>query len=141
MDAIKHDAGKPAYDLLDPWVTETLTGEPQSMRLLFAAIRHRRWVDALCEAAVLIGNGNAMRHEIAAVLAFGAQRYGRHNWRQGMRWSRVVAAALRHLAAFERGELRDQESGLHHLGHFGCCLMFLAVYERDQLGEDDLDTP
>lgn len=62
--------------------------------------------------------------EIAQVLAFGARKYAAHNWRKGIGVTRNLAAACRHLFKVMRGEDIDPESGLHHLAHAGCCLMF-----------------
>ena len=64
----------------------------------------------------------------AQVMAFGAERYGRDNWRGGMEWSRLTDAALRHITAFVDGEDVDPESGLHHLAHARCCMGFLLAY-------------
>jgi len=63
---------------------------------------------------------------LANVLTFGAQKYAAHNWRSGIALSRCIAAALRHLGAFNRGEDVDPESGYSHLYHAACCLMFIA---------------
>lgn len=71
------------------------------------------------------------------VLAFGAQKYDRHNWRKGMDWSRLVGAAMRHIAAWNDGEDIDPESGISHLAHARCCLGFLMEYQAKELGEDD----
>lgn len=62
---------------------------------------------------------------IAAVLGFGAQKYAAHNWRGGLAYSRLLDAALRHLYAFADGEDNDPESGLSHVAHAGCCIVFL----------------
>jgi hypothetical protein len=75
--------------------------------------------------------------EIAKVLAFGAEKYGRHNWRKGMAWSRLMGAILRHLFAWKLGEDKDQESGLSHLAHVGCDILFLLTYELNGIGSDD----
>lgn len=64
--------------------------------------------------------------EIARVLTFGAEKYDAHNWRKGIDVSRLVAAAYRHLGAINRGEDIDPESGISHVGHLGCCVMFLG---------------
>lgn len=64
-------------------------------------------------------------------------REGAHNWRQGFNWSRLYGAALRHLTAHLDGEDKDPESGLSHLAHLGCCVMFLLEHEAKGLGKDD----
>lgn len=79
----------------------------------------------------------AALEQIAAVLAFGATRYGEHNWREGMKWGRVSGAALRHLFAWLRGEDKDPDSGLSHLAHAACNLCFLLDYVLSGKGEDD----
>lgn len=63
--------------------------------------------------------------EIAKVLEFGAKKYDRNNWRKGFAHERLVAAMLRHLFAYNEGETNDPETGLCHLAHLGCMLLFL----------------
>jgi hypothetical protein len=63
--------------------------------------------------------------QIGLVLAFGAKKYAAHNWRGGIEYSRLIDAALRHLYAFADGEDTDPESGLSHIAHAGCCVVFL----------------
>ena len=64
------------------------------------------------------------------VLTFGAQKYERGNWKIVPDSKRRYFDALqRHLWAWKQGEQIDPESGLHHLAHAMCCLMFL--YERE----------
>ncbi len=75
--------------------------------------------------------------EFTQVLTFGAEKYGPHNWRGGFLWSRLIGACLRHVFAFMAGEDRDPESGLSHLAHAACCLMFLYEHWRRGLGTDD----
>ena len=73
--------------------------------------------------------------ETVKVLTFGAQKYERNNWihvDDGLR--RYFDALQRHLWAWKKGEQIDPESGLHHLAHAMCCLMFL--YERDVIYND-----
>jgi Domain of unknown function (DUF5664) len=74
---------------------------------------------------------------VAHVLAFGAAKYAPRNWEKGMRWGRCYAALMRHMWAWWRGERADTETGMSHLWHAGCCLMFLMAYEARQIGEDD----
>ncbi len=61
---------------------------------------------------------------VAKVLAFGAKKYAAHNWRNGHERSRLISAALRHILAYNEGEDLDPESGLNHLDHASCCIMF-----------------
>ncbi len=75
--------------------------------------------------------------EIAAVLHFGAKKYAPNKWREGMNWSRLIDALLRHVTAFANGESTDPETGLSHLGHAGCCVLFLLTYQLENLGTDD----
>lgn len=64
--------------------------------------------------------------EVAKVLAFGAKKYSRGNWSLLPNLqTRYMDAALRHLNAVRRGEVADDESGLHHLAHAACCVMFM----------------
>lgn len=74
---------------------------------------------------------------IADVLTFGAKKYDAHNWRGGFDWSRLVGAAYRHLSAFNDGEDIDAESGLPHLAHLGCCVVFLLEHQLRGIGNDD----
>lgn len=74
---------------------------------------------------------------IAEVLGFGAGKYDAHNWRAGIAFSRVYGAALRHLLAWNDGEDNDKESGLNHLAHAGCCILFLLTYLREHPELDD----
>ena len=80
-------------------------------------------------------------NQTAAVLKFGAQKYAEHNWRKGFAWSRPLAAAMRHLTAFNDGEDKDPESGLSHIGHAMCCLMFLLEFEKTHPELDDRYKP
>jgi Domain of unknown function (DUF5664) len=68
--------------------------------------------------------------ETVKVLTFGAQKYERDNWKRVPESKRRYFDALqRHVWAWKQGEQIDPESGLHHLAHAMCCLMFL--YEHD----------
>lgn len=75
--------------------------------------------------------------EVARVLMHGAAKYGDHNWRGGIAYSRLYAATLRHLTAFWEGEDIDPESGLHHLAHAACEIFFLIemVTRRPELDD------
>lgn len=74
--------------------------------------------------------------EILKVLMFGAHKYEAHNWAKGMDWDRPYNALMRHMWAWWRGEDRDPESGLSHLAHAGCCILFLIAYQNRRTGND-----
>jgi len=76
-------------------------------------------------------------NQTAAVLKFGAQKYAEHNWRKGFAWSRPLSAAMRHITEFNNGEDKDPESGLSHLAHAACCIMFLLEFEKTHSELDD----
>lgn len=80
-------------------------------------------------------------NQTAAVLKFGAQKYAEHNWRNGFAWSRPLSAAMRHITAFNDGEDKDPESGLSHLAHAACCIMFLLEFEKTHQHLDDRYKP
>jgi hypothetical protein len=75
--------------------------------------------------------------EIVKVLDFGAKKYAPHNWSKGMAWSRPFAALMRHMWAWWGGQDKDPETGLSHLSHAGCCVLFLLAYEKRKVGTDD----
>lgn len=78
---------------------------------------------------------------MADVLTFGARKYDSWNWTSGggFQYLRVLRSCLRHLFAFMRGEDNDPESGLSHISHAQCNLLFLAFYIRnkDKYNKDD----
>ena len=61
---------------------------------------------------------------IVRVLTYGAKKYERNNWKK-VSINRNFAALLRHLSKWQAGEEYDPESGLHHLDHALCDLMFI----------------
>lgn len=68
--------------------------------------------------------------QVVDVLTFGAKKYAPDNWRTVPEYRRrYYAAALRHMVAWWRGERVDAESGLPHLAHAACCLLFIADLE------------
>jgi hypothetical protein len=74
---------------------------------------------------------------VGRVLGFGARKYDRNNWRNGISYSRLIAATLRHTIAINKGEDIDPESGELHAYHLGCCSMFLASMINHRKDLDD----
>lgn len=68
--------------------------------------------------------------QVVEVLRFGARKYAPENWRhvENAR-ERYFAATQRHLVAWWRGERADPETGLPHLAHAACCVLFLLAFE------------
>jgi hypothetical protein len=62
---------------------------------------------------------------VADVLGYGAEKYAEHNWLKGIHWTRLYGAILRHLQSAMYESFLDSESGLPHLDHAACMLMFL----------------
>jgi hypothetical protein len=75
--------------------------------------------------------------EVGKVLDFGAKKYDRANWAQGIEYSRLISAALRHIYAFNGGEDKDPESGISHIGHAGCNLAFLSWHLANRTDLDN----
>ena len=75
--------------------------------------------------------------EVVKVLTVGAKKYDDRNWEKGFVWSRLFGALMRHARAWFQGEDKDPETGLSHLAHMGCCILFLLTHEIRKIGEDD----
>lgn len=65
----------------------------------------------------------------AHAMDFGAEKYGRDNWKKCTDMKRYESALLRHIYAVLDGERFDEESGLHHYAHAAACLAFLIWFE------------
>lgn len=67
---------------------------------------------------------------VAEVLTFGARKYTDNSWQTVENAERrYLAALLRHLAARERGEKLDPESGLTHAAHMATNALFILWIE------------
>lgn len=55
--------------------------------------------------------------EFANVCEFGAEKYARHNWKQGMPITEMEDSLLRHMRAFHNCQDRDEETACEHLAH------------------------
>ena len=74
--------------------------------------------------------------EVGKVLTYGAEKYDPENWRKvDDLQNRYTSAALRHIFAHIDGEADDQETGLSHLAHAMCCLLFKL--EDELLGKSE----
>lgn len=75
------------------------------------------------------------------VLEFGANKYAGWNWtiNGGFPYTRVLRSCLRHIFAYMRGEDNDPESGLSHIHHAMCNLLFISHYigNKEKYNKDD----
>jgi len=71
------------------------------------------------------------------VLEFGKIKYAAHNWRKGLKYSRITNSLQRHLNAFQQGEENDPESGLPHVDHILCNALFLVGMTKEHPELDD----
>lgn len=87
--------------------------------------------------------------DIVQVLAFGARKYNEvgvsgpsgWNWSKGEglgKW-RTIAAVMRHITSYMRGQTLDPETGLNHLAHAGCGILFLLHYHKHPEKYGDMD--
>jgi hypothetical protein len=69
--------------------------------------------------------------DVVKVITHGAKKYAARNW-QKVEKHRYEDALGRHLAAWRKGELQDKDSGLPHLAHAACNILFLAWLEQQK---------
>lgn len=74
---------------------------------------------------------------VANVFQHGAMKYEARNWEKGFDWSRLIAAAKRHLTWMEMGEDTDPDSGLEHIDHAVACVLMLSATVLRKIGTDD----
>ena len=69
--------------------------------------------------------------ELVQVLTFGAEKYTEGGWKEVPdAKKRYTSALFRHIEAWREGETIDKESGIHHLSHAMCNLVFLRYFEK-----------
>lgn len=74
--------------------------------------------------------------QVVKVLTYGAEKYEPDNWKRVPdSHRRYFDAAQRHIWAYKAGEMVDPESGVNHLAHAVCCLMFMLDRDEQQFGE------
>ena len=69
--------------------------------------------------------------EVVRVLMLGAKKYSPDNWKYVKPKERYFDACIRHLTAWQSDEKLDKESGLSHIAHAICCLIFLLWHENN----------
>lgn len=79
-----------------------------------------------------------LREGVANVMAYGAQKYSRDNWKKSINTEKhdeymqsILGCLLRHAYAIAEGEGVDEESGQSHMAHVATnAMMYLAYQER-----------
>lgn len=79
-----------------------------------------------------------LREGVAKVMAYGAQKYYRDNWKMSINSDKhdeymqsILGCLLRHAYAIVDGEDTDEESGQSHMAHVATnAMMYLAYQER-----------
>jgi len=72
--------------------------------------------------------------DMVKVLEFGLKKYSKDNWKKGgenFKSSKICESLLRHIFSYMKGEVFDKETGLSHLAHAQCNLMFLEYYRKN----------
>lgn len=67
---------------------------------------------------------------VADVMAFGAKKYSRDNWKKGLPLEATLDSLLRHLTKLLDGETIDEESGCHHLDLLATNALFAAYHHN-----------
>jgi hypothetical protein len=75
--------------------------------------------------------------EIAKVFTFGCIKYSRSDWAKGIKISRLLSAAYRHMGKFNAGEEMDPESNLPHIAHAATNLIMLIYLMQNKPELDD----
>ena len=78
--------------------------------------------------------------EVVKVLTFGATKYCEDGWKEVPNATeRYFSAISRHLSAWHKGEKYDNESGLRHLAHAACCILFMLELSITHKGDKSKD--
>jgi hypothetical protein len=74
--------------------------------------------------------------EVCHVLAYGATKYERGNWLKPTNGDVSMACLLRHLSAWQAGEMNDPESGRSHIAHAACNIiqmLYMLEYHPEEV--------
>lgn len=75
---------------------------------------------------------------LADVMGYGALKYSDHNFRKGIKWSRLLDALLRHALAISAGDHVDDESELPHYAHIMANAVMLGYHYEYSIGTNDI---
>ena len=71
--------------------------------------------------------------DVVKVLEFGAKKYAPDNWKYvDQAEERYWNAAMRHIIAYKLESPADSETGLSHLAHAVCCLLYIQQLDKEE---------
>ena len=136
--ALRYNTGKPRLSLLPPsihyrqayWLGQSDTEYTQlskAIKVLIEVLYEGESPTDLIFTAHI--SFTKYKHELASVLAMGAEKYAPWNWTKGMPFMGVFDSLMRHVDRIVyHHEVTDEESGLPHTGHIAANLLFLIHY-------------
>lgn len=143
-----------------PWpsqVTSMLCGKPAAEAQWSSATKSRVTCFVCYTHLVSAGMSSGVKHDsekprtdllppdaligAAKAFAYGAKKYAAWNYLNGLAWTRVYGALLRHAFAWALGEETDEESKLPHLDHMAACALMLSAMVKRKKGTDDRWVP
>ncbi len=69
--------------------------------------------------------------EVGQVQTHGDTKYAPENWKAGaFQKLEYIGAIMRHLLKYWSGETYDKETGLHHMAHICCSVMYLWWFDE-----------
>ena len=117
--------------------TQVNQGDVQALDMVKTMVEAMRFNDGKVEWSLVDFKS---LEPMVRVLEFGAQKYAKHNWKQGMDVTKMMESLLRHAFSFLSGETEDQESGISHIGHIMCNAMFIQWMLENKPERDDRRT-
>ena len=74
---------------------------------------------------------------VVEVLELGARKYAPDNWKKVENaQDRYFDALMRHMIAWKTGEKYDPETGLNHLAHAACSVLFMLWFDQQEVSDD-----
>ena len=139
MSGTKHDQDKPRYELMG-YCFDHLVPDGLGNTLSYEVTNwffERTSVQSLEFVALKLVDQVGLP-TVSKVLEFGAKKYAAYNYMNGLKYSRLLGAFRRHLLGHYE-EYEDPETGLPHLAHAACCILFLIEYETNSLDYVEYD--